>query len=233
VLRLSPLQAGLRILPIPIVFMATAPLSAGMVERWGQRRVVGLGLVTLAAGMAIISRVGIRADYSVLTLGLAVSALGMGVTMAPSTGAIMRSLPLRKAGVGSAVNDATRELGGALGVAVLGSILASQFRRNLLPAIQGLPALGRAGTANLGAALGSASSLPAGSGSVFAASARSAFVDALHITLLVAVAAALVAAVFVTTLLGRRSVWELPSAIEPAGDVAASRPRTTPGTDAA
>jgi hypothetical protein len=93
--------------------------------------------------------------------------------------------------------------------------------------------LGRAGTANLGAALGSASSLPAGSGSVFAASARSAFVDALHITLLVAVAAALVAAVFVTTLLGRRSVWELPSAIEPAGDVAASRPRTTPGTDAA
>jgi hypothetical protein len=233
VLRLSPLQAGLRILPIPIVFMATAPLSAGMVERWGQRRVVGLGLVTLAAGMAIISRAGIRADYSVLTLGLAVSALGMGVTMAPSTAAIMRSLPLRKAGVGSAVNDATRELGGALGVAVLGSILASQFRRNLLPAIQGLPALGRAGTANLGAALGSASNLPASSGSVFAASARGAFVDALHITLLVAVAVALVAAVFVTTLLGRPSVWELPAAIEAAGDVAASRPRTAPGTDAA
>jgi EmrB/QacA subfamily drug resistance transporter len=233
VLGLSPLQAGLRILPIPIVFMATAPLSAGMVERWGQRRVVGLGLVTLAAGMAIISRAGIRADYSVLTLGLAVSALGMGVTMAPSTGAIMRSLPLRKAGVGSAVNDATRELGGALGVAVLGSILASQFRRNLLPAIQGLPSLGRAGTANLGAALGSASNLPAGSGSVFATSARGAFVDALHVTLLVAVAVALVAAVFVTTLLGRPAVWELPSAIEAAGDVGASRPRTTPGTDAA
>jgi hypothetical protein len=183
--------------------------------------------------MAIISRAGIRADYPMLTLGLAVSALGMGVTMAPSTGAIMRSLPLRKAGVGSAVNDATRELGGALGVAVLGSILASQFRRNLLPAIQSLPALGREGTANLGAALGSASSLPGDSGSVFAASARSAFVDALHVTLLVAVAAALVAAVFVTTLLGKRSVWELPSAIETAGDVAASRPRTTSDTDAA
>jgi hypothetical protein len=68
---------------------------------------------------------------------------------------------------------------------------------------------------------------------VFAASARSAFVDALHVTLLVAVAAALVAAVFVTTLLGKRSVWELPSAIETAGDVAASRPRTTSDTDAA
>ena len=128
----------------------------------------------------------------------------------------MRSLPLRKAGVGSAVNDATRELGGALGVAVLGSILASQFRRNLLPAIQGLPSLGGAGTANLGAALGSASNLPAGPGSVFATSARGAFVDALHVTLL-----------------GRRAIWELPSAIEAAGDVAASRPRTTPGTDAA
>jgi hypothetical protein len=69
--------------------------------------------------------------------------------------------------------------------------------------------------------------------SVFATSARGAFVDALHVTLLVAVAVALVAAAFVITLLGRRAMWELPSAIEAAGDVAASRPRTTPGTDAA
>ncbi|MEA2588526.1 MAG: hypothetical protein QOH66_1453 [Actinomycetota bacterium] len=233
VLGLSPLEAGLRILPIPIVFMATAPLSAGMVERWGQRRVVGVGLVILATGMAIISRAGVRADYTLVTLGLAMSALGMGVTMAPSTGAIMRSLPLGKAGVGSAVNDATRELGGALGVAVLGSILASQFRRNLLPAIHGLPSLGRAGTANLGAALGSASSLPAGSASVFATSARGAFVDALHITMLVAVGVALVAAGFVTTLLRQPVVWEVPSVIEPAGEAPSARPRAAPGTDAA
>ena len=67
-------------------------------------------------------------------------AVGMGMTTAPSTGAIMRSLPLHKAGVGSAVNDTTRELGGALGVAVLGSLVASHFRSHLEGTLGGLPA---------------------------------------------------------------------------------------------
>jgi EmrB/QacA subfamily drug resistance transporter len=218
VLRFSPLQSGLHILPIPIVFMATAPLSAGMVERWGQRRVVGLGLLTLAGGMAMLSLAGTRGDYPMLMLGLTMSALGMGLTMAPSTGAIMKSVPLEKAGVGSAVNDATRELGGALGVAVLGSLLASQFRQNLLPTIHAFPSLAGS-AANLGSALGTAASLPGGTGSLFATAARAAFVSAMHITLLVAVVVALVAAGFVTALLRKPRLWaEVPATIEPARD---------------
>ena len=63
----------------------------------------------------------------------------MGLTTAPSTGAIMRSLPLHKAGVGSAVNDTTRELGGALGVAVFGSLVASHFRSSIHDTLGGLP----------------------------------------------------------------------------------------------
>ena len=68
----------------------------------------------------------------------------MGITTAPSTGAIMRSLPLHKAGVGSAVNDTTRELGGALGVAVMGSLVASHFRSSMQGAVSGLPGEGDA-----------------------------------------------------------------------------------------
>ena len=73
----------------------------------------------------------VTASYWWFALAVVVQALGMGITTAPSTGAIMRSLPLHKAGVGSAVNDTTRELGGALGVAVMGSLVASQFRSSM------------------------------------------------------------------------------------------------------
>jgi hypothetical protein len=168
--------------------------------------------------MAMLSLAGTRGDYPMLMLGLTMSALGMGLTMAPSTGAMMKSVPLEKAGVGSAVNDATRELGGALGVAVLGSLLASQFRQNLLPTIHAFPSLAGS-AANLGSALGTAASLPGGTGSLFATAARAAFVSAMHITLLVAVVVALVAAGFVTALLRKPRLWaEVPATIEPARD---------------
>ena len=79
------------------------------------------------------------ADYPYLFAGLSVTALGMGLTTAPSTGAIMESLPLGKAGVGSAVNDTTRELGGALGVAVFGSVLASRYHAGITNHLASLP----------------------------------------------------------------------------------------------
>src|SRR5207247_7989446 len=140
VLGYSPLEAGVRVLPWAIVYMFSAPRSARLVERWGQRRVVSTGLVVVATGLALLSRSGIHGNYPLLALSLVVTAAGMGMVTAPSTGAIVASLPLNKAGVGSAVNDTTRELGGALGVAVIGSILASVYRGDVLHRIAGLPA---------------------------------------------------------------------------------------------
>ncbi len=134
-------------------------------------------------------------------------AAGMGLTMAPATESIMGSLPPAQAGVGSAVNDTTRELGGALGVAVLGSLLASGYAAKLgesLPAGL-LPAeVGGVVRESLGAALQVAGGLgPAGEG--LAVAARAAFVDAMGIGLVVAPGAAAVGAVVSAVFLSRRA----------------------------
>src|SRR6202022_2126425 len=161
VLGYSPLEAGVRMLPWAIVYMLSAPRSARLVERFGQRRVVSSGLVVVAAGLALLSRSGLNANYPMLALSLVVTAAGMGMVTAPSTGAIVASLPLNKAGVGSAVNDTTRELGGALGVAVMGSLVASLYRG-------ALPASAHAATASLGAGLQAAAAVPGRAGDALA-----------------------------------------------------------------
>ena len=137
----DPLSAGIRMVPWALAYIVSATQSAKLVERFGQRLVVSSGLVIGGAGLATVAVTSsLTASYWWFALGIVVEALGMGITTAPSTGAIMQSLPLHKAGVGSAVNDTTRELGGALGVAVLGSLVASHFRSSFGHAITGLPA---------------------------------------------------------------------------------------------
>ena len=137
----SPLSAGVRILPWALAYLVSATQSAKLVEKFGQRLVVSSGLTIAGLGIALLAITStVTSSYWWFALAVVVQALGMGITTAPSTGAIMRSLPLHKAGVGSAVNDTTRELGGALGVAVLGSLVASQFRSSFHDAVSGLPA---------------------------------------------------------------------------------------------
>ena len=141
----DPLSAGVRMLPWALAYMVSATQSAKLVERFGQRLVVSSGLVIGGAGLAIVAVTSsLTASYWWFALGIVIEALGMGITTAPSTGAIMQSLPLHKAGVGSAVNDTTRELGGALGVAVLGSLVASHFRSSFGHAITRTPGEGDA-----------------------------------------------------------------------------------------
>lgn len=125
VLGASPLEAGVRLLPLPIAFLVATPNSARVVRRWGMRRTICCGLSLLSLGMAFLSLAARLELYPLLALGLVVSAVGMALTTAPSTGAIMFAVPLDQAGVASAVNDTTRELGGSLGVAALGSIFTS------------------------------------------------------------------------------------------------------------
>ncbi len=140
----SPLSAGIRILPWALAYLLSATQSAKLVERFGQRAVVASGLTIAGLGGALLAVTSsVDASYWWFALAVVVQALGMGITTAPSTGAIMRSLPLHKAGVGSAVNDTTRELGGALGVAVMGSLVASQFRSSMESTLQNAPATPR------------------------------------------------------------------------------------------
>ncbi|MDQ6613511.1 MAG: DHA2 family efflux MFS transporter permease subunit [Actinomycetota bacterium] len=209
VLGYSPLEAGVRMLPWAVVYVISAPRSARLVERFGHRWVVSSGLGVVAAGLALLARSGVHANYPVLALSLVVTAAGMGMVTAPSTGAIVASLPLNKAGVGSAVNDTTRELGGALGVAVIGSALASLYRGDIAARIAGMPAPAHAATASLGAALRAANGLPGPAGDALATAARLSYVHAFDLTIVITVAVAILASGLVAWLLR-------PARVEPA-----------------
>src|SRR3954447_22823833 len=195
----SPLSAGVRILPWALAYLVAATQSAKLVERFGQRAVVASGLTIAGVGIALLALTSsVSASYWWFAISVVVQALGMGITTAPSTGAIMRSLPLHKAGVGSAVNDTTRELGGALGVAGMGSLVASQFRDSMQNAVQGAPV---EATRSLGEALQAAVATGGAKGTEIADAARSSFIDAFGSTLWVAVGVALVASALVAWLL--------------------------------
>jgi len=138
VLGYTPLQAGVRILPIAALIVA-APLAARLAERIGTKLVVVAGLLLVAGALWLLATVQLGDGYGLVAAALALLGAGMGLTMAPATESIMGSLPLAKAGVGSAMNDTTRQVGGALGVAVLGSILASGYGAAIQPALQSAP----------------------------------------------------------------------------------------------
>ena len=142
VLGYSPLQAGFRGMPMAITMLIVAPLAPRVVERVGTKLVVGCGLLTVAAALFTISTVPVTDGYPRMFVGMVLMGIGMGLAMAPATESIMGSLPPSKAGVGSAMNDTTRQMGGALGVAIIGSVFASVFRPGIADdfAAAGVPA---------------------------------------------------------------------------------------------
>ena len=135
----SALQAGIRVLPVALALVAFAPNSAKMAARFGTKRVVATGLTMLALTLASLRLFEVGTPYWKLGLVYFLMGVGMAHVVAPSTEAIMGSLPRNRAGVGSAVNDTTRQVGGALGVAILGSLLSSAYATHIRPAIAHLP----------------------------------------------------------------------------------------------
>src|SRR5205823_11554136 len=133
---------------------------------------------------------------------------GMGLTMAPATDSIMGALPLAKAGVGSAMNDTTRQVGGALGVAVLGSLLTAGYGSSIGDFLRGhpLPATTTGDVKrSVGAAMQAAQRIGGAPGAALRTAARRAFVDATHVSLYVGVAVALVGVVIVVLFLPARA----------------------------
>jgi len=127
----SPLVAGLYALPAGLAQFATANLSKPLVARHGFRPVLAAGLAASAAGLLVLGTASVASPMWVVEVGLTFLGVGIGFTMPPATGAIMSSLPPHKAGVGSAVNDLVRELGGAFGIGVLGSLALERYRSRL------------------------------------------------------------------------------------------------------
>ena len=125
------LASAIRVLPLPLGLMPAAANSDRLVARYGRSKVVGSGLLLITFGMLLFGTVvEIGTDYWILATVFLVLGIGMGLTMAPSTGLVMESVPDDKAGVGSATNDSSREIGGALGIAVGGSLLNEFYQRS-------------------------------------------------------------------------------------------------------
>src|SRR3954469_24677937 len=127
VLGYSALEAGVKMLPIAIGMILASKLAVGLTRRLGTKFSVALGLADVAGALAMIAM--FDTDTSGLQIAIALGTLGqgMGLAMSPATDAIMGALPRAKAGIGSAMNDVVRELGGTLGVAVRGSTLPSSY----------------------------------------------------------------------------------------------------------
>ena len=128
----SPLEAAIRFFPLPFGLMPAAANSDKLVSKFGVNRVVGTGLLLVTLALAIFSQVSIDTPYIILALMFWFLGLGMGLTMAPSTTVVMDAIPEDKAGVGSATNDASREVGGALGIAIGGSALNELYQRSIV-----------------------------------------------------------------------------------------------------
>ncbi|RMH76990.1 MAG: MFS transporter, partial [Actinomyces sp.] len=151
----SALGAGLRQLPFALVMVAVAPRGPALVERFGARFVIAGGLAVQAAGFAVLTTLDAGSSYLHVLAGLVPASAGMALLMPAATEAIVSSLPAAKAGVGSAVNDTTREVGGALGIALLGTLMATGYRNGMTDATAALPpAAADAARDSIGAALG-------------------------------------------------------------------------------
>ena len=135
----SPLGAALSLLPLPLVLIPLARNAPLLARRIGFRRVAPVGLLLTAAGLVVIAQVDVDLAYGWFVLGLVLFAAGMGLAGTPATTAITESLPASKQGVASAVNDTSREIGSAFGIAILGSILNQQYRDGMADAVRGLP----------------------------------------------------------------------------------------------
>ena len=146
VLAYSPLQAGVKMLPIAIGMVLASKLAIGLTRRLGTKFSVTLGLGTVAGALMMIATFDTDTTGLQIALALGALGLGMGFAMSPATEAIMGALPRAKAGIGSAMNDVVREVGGMLGIAVLGSILSSGYGSGMDDATAGTaPRGGRGG----------------------------------------------------------------------------------------
>ncbi|WP_371495644.1 MFS transporter [Kitasatospora sp. NBC_00374] len=190
----NALVAAVSVLPMAVAMVPVSRLSPALTARFGARRPWIAGLLLIAAALAVLAALDGDSPYGLVVAGLLPLGAGMGLAMTPATTAVTDALPRALQNVGSATNDLSRELGGALGIAVLGSILSATYRSHLdLP---GVPAhLADQARSSLAAA--------SGAGGAVAEQARTAFVDGMQLALLGGAAATVLAALVVALLLRR------------------------------
>jgi EmrB/QacA subfamily drug resistance transporter len=216
VLGKTALEAGTLMVTLAIGIPVGARISLKAIAHAGTNRVIGGGLVLVALVLLSFTQWTPTTDTWIVSGTLFVLAIGMANVMAPATGAVMSAVPEAKAGVGSAMNDLLRQLGGAMGVAVIGSVMNTAYRDRMADAVSGLPAQAAAAASDsVGAAVAIAGRIGGPAGQALAGVTRSSFVDALATAAIVAAVVAVLTAIFVVRLMPARAS-ESEAAIEPA-----------------
>jgi EmrB/QacA subfamily drug resistance transporter len=182
VLGFSALKTGAGLLPFATMAVG-APLGITLTQHYGPKFSVAAGLALTSMGLSVMATTSIADGYGRLGGALGLIGFGMGMAMAPATDAVMASLPPEKSGIGSAVNDTTRQLGGALGVAVLGSLLVSRYH-DLMPHQVGATVVPEEGRRGIGQALALGDQLGGMDGKQLTESATAAFEHAMGVTVL-------------------------------------------------
>jgi EmrB/QacA subfamily drug resistance transporter len=203
----SPLSAGVRALPFAIAMAAVSPVSTILAGRFGSRVVIPAGMVLMGAGLLDLSTAGVHTSYPLLAVAVAIMGAGMGLVMAPASTTIMTTVPARQAGAGSAINDTIREVGGALGIAIVGSLAENVYRSKLGSALATAHVpepVSHLATSSVAAADIVGRHLGGASGAQLTAAAHTAFSTAMATGMRVSAVVALVAAIGVVFALPAR-----------------------------
>jgi EmrB/QacA subfamily drug resistance transporter len=181
----SALKAAVALLPMTLVMIPISTVAAPLSMRFGQKLVGGSGLAISAVGLVAFSTLDAQSGFATLLIAQVILAVGVGLAMTPATNAIVSSLPTAKQGVASAVNDTTREIGTALGIAIMGSMFNTGYRRGLSGHLSGVPD-GAAAQARQAPALALDAAHGLGhAGDALAAAARDAFSSGMRFSMLV------------------------------------------------
>jgi hypothetical protein len=212
--RLSPLQAGLRILPLAAVLGVSAPLSPLLGRVIGLKFTVAAGLTAIAGGLWQISAVSAATTtYQDVVPGLLLVGLGAGLLLPTATNSVVGSVPQGDSGTGSASNAVALQVGGALGVAVIGSVLSTRYQDHMTTALAGrhLPAAAaQTILGSLGGAVALAARAGGATGALLAHAARAAFMRGTELALAVGAAVALGGVVLVLARLPLRISQDSP-----------------------
>ncbi|HEX9547948.1 MAG TPA: MFS transporter [Acidimicrobiales bacterium] len=206
ILGYTPLSASLRFLPMAPIMLVVAPMTPRLSARFGANRVVSIGMCGVALGLLLFRGISPQTSYWYILVSIACLVSGMALSMSPMTASIMSAVPPRRAGAGSAMNDATRELGAALGIALMGSLAASRYAANIAQVTSHLPAGVRhqAGI-SLADALSAATKLGGPAGHALTLGTQHAFIGGIQLAVTCGAALSAAAAVIVLRRLPRQA----------------------------
>src|SRR5271166_1398962 len=201
----TPLAAGLLTVPFAAGQLLMAPRSARLVQRYGAKAVGATGMFVMAAAIAGYASLGTASPIWLLGVLFGIQGAAIGVSMPAATSAVMDVLPRERAGAGSALTNTARQVAVALGVAVLGSILAESYRSTMSPTLAALPAAARSTASQSISATQAVAQHLGPAGRFLLGPANGAYVDAMHVTTLAATALALVGGIAIVRWLPGRA----------------------------